>query len=262
MSLDMQAVKDKIRQYVLGLGVDDVGFASVKDYISPRSPKIEDLFPSAKSMVVMAFKEMSNCDSPSHLMAMSGRLDLMEFMRSCNYKLGRFIEKEFKRRAMSVPISYPQDMGNNTMGLIGEVSLRHAAQAAGLGRFGRHNLIIHPKMGSRVLFSAVLNELDLPSDPPVSEDLCIYCDICIQECPSGALNEEGKTNPSKCLRSAQPYGIGGSIGFWSKLLKAAPDEQKKLLVSEEYMKLYQAQIIGYQYHCFKCLSSCPVGDFF
>jgi epoxyqueuosine reductase QueG len=140
-------------------------------------------------------------------------MDLMEFTRSCNYKLTRFLEKEFHVQAMSVPVSYPLDINDKTNGLIGEVSLRHAALAAGLGLFGRHNLIMHPRMGTRVIYTAVLNELDLPSDPQVTEDPCIYCDICVESCPVGALDEEGKTHVMKCLRNSQPYGMGGAMGF-------------------------------------------------
>lgn len=51
-----EEAKTRIRQFVLDLGVDDVGFANIKDYSSPRSPKIETIFPTARSMVVMAFK--------------------------------------------------------------------------------------------------------------------------------------------------------------------------------------------------------------
>ena len=43
-------MKDKIRKFVLGLGLDDVGFASVSDYRSPQSPDIETLFPGVKSI--------------------------------------------------------------------------------------------------------------------------------------------------------------------------------------------------------------------
>lgn len=256
----IEEIKSKIRQYAMELEVDDVGFANVKDYNSPRSPKIEDLFPSAKSIIVLTYRESSHGESPSPYIAMGGRTDLMEFSRSVNYKLTRFIEKEFHIRAMSVPASYPLDMGGKAMGLIGEVSLRHAAYAAGLGNFGRNNLIIHPRLGARVLFTAVLCELDLPSDPPVTEDLCTYCNICVDECPGRALDEEGKTDNMKCLRNSQPYGIGTSIGFWSKLIKSSPEEQKKLLFSEAFMKMYQAQMIGFQYFCFKCLYDCPIGQ--
>jgi len=258
--MSIEGIKNRIKKYVMDLGVDDIGFANLVDYSSPQSPKIDTLFPEAKSMVVMAFKETSSCESPSNQLCMNGRMDLMEFSRSCNYKTSRFLDREFNVRAMSVPMSYPLDMSAKSMGLIGEVSLRHAALAAGLGNFGRHNLIIHPRFGTRVIFTAILSELDLPSDPPVTEDLCTDCKICIESCPAGALNEEGKTDRLKCLRVSQPHGIGGSIGFWNKFIKSSADEQKKMFLSEDFMRLYQAQIIGFHYYCFKCYTSCPIGQ--
>jgi epoxyqueuosine reductase QueG len=49
----------------------------------------------------------------------------------------------------------PQKIG------VGEVSLRHAAISAGLGAFGQHNLVAHPKFGTRVIFAAVLTKLEI-----------------------------------------------------------------------------------------------------
>jgi epoxyqueuosine reductase len=57
--------REAVRDFILGLGVDDVGFASVDDYQSPRTPSIESLFPGVRSMVVMAFRELSACEGPS-----------------------------------------------------------------------------------------------------------------------------------------------------------------------------------------------------
>ena len=140
-------MKEKIKEFVLGLGVDDVGIAAVKDYKSPRSPDLQSIFPGAKSLVVLAYKELSNCESENMQIAMGGRLDGLEFARSSNYRVARFLEREFKAKAMTVPPSYPLYMSYETKGTLGDVSLRHAAVAAGLGNFGRHNLVIHPKMG-------------------------------------------------------------------------------------------------------------------
>jgi epoxyqueuosine reductase QueG len=188
-------MKGKIKEFVLDLGVEDVGFGAVSDYNSPLSPSVDSIFPKAKSLVVMAYRELSNCESANQRIAMGGRLDSMEFARSCNYKVSRFIEKEFGTKAMSTPLSYPLNMQpENRFGLVADFSQRHAAVAAGLGNFGRHNLVIHPRLGTRVLFSTILTELELTPDPKVTEDLCIHCDMCVENCPGRALDEEGKTD--------------------------------------------------------------------
>ncbi|HWJ02356.1 MAG TPA: 4Fe-4S binding protein [Verrucomicrobiae bacterium] len=255
----MNDTKGKIREFVNSMLVDDVGFAAVGDYRSPKSPEIASIFPGVKSIIVLAYKELSNCDSDNMQIAMSGRLDLMEFSRSCDYKLARYLEREFKAKCMSVPASYPMEMSLETSGTIGDVSLRHAAVAAGLGVFGRHNIVIHPRFGSRVLFTAVLTDLVLEADPPAPADLCTECNACVDNCPAGALNEEGKTDVNKCLKNSQPYGLGGQIRFWSKFGAGSPEEQKKLLRDPEFWRMYQAGFIGFQYFCFNCLKSCPVG---
>jgi epoxyqueuosine reductase len=252
-------MKNVIRDYVLRLGVDDVGFASVDDYKSPRSPAVESLFPGARSMIVMAFRELSACECPSPQLAMNARLDLMEFTRSACYRVARYVETQLGSPAATVPISYPMDFASPEKRGAGEVSLRHAAVAAGLGAFGLHNLVVHPKLGTRVIFAAVLTKLDLTSDPPPENNPCTNCRLCIQACPAGALDAEGITDMLKCLRNSQPYGVGGSISFWIRFSQATHEEQKGMLRSPEYLSLYQSAFIGFQYFCFRCLAACPVG---
>ncbi|MCX7991842.1 MAG: 4Fe-4S binding protein, partial [Proteobacteria bacterium] len=197
-------MKEKIRNYALSLDIDDVGFLSARDYLSPRSPDLEKIHPEIKSIIVLAYKEPSSCESNNMQIAMNGRLDLLEFTRTCNYKMIRFIEKEFGAKAMSVPVSYPLEMSYETMGSIGDVSLRHCAVQAGLGVFGRHNLVIHPKFGTRLVFTAILTNIVLESDKKLGLELCTHCDLCVKSCPAGALNEEGKTDVIKCIRHSQP----------------------------------------------------------
>ena len=253
-------MKNKIRKFVMDQGVDDVGFAAVLDYKSPQSPMIETLFPGAKSIVVACVKEMSHVESPNPQIAMNGRLDIMEYARSTNYKISRFLEKECGAKAMSVPLSYPLELTPQNSRSVADVSLRHAAVAAGLGVFGRHNLVIHPRLGPRVLFMAVLTDLALLSDPPVTEEICNNCNICVESCPASALNVEGQTDFGKCLMVSQPYGLAKIIGFWMKWVCKSPDEQRSMLLTKDFFMTYQASFIGFQYFCFKCYSSCPVGS--
>ncbi|UFS70834.1 hypothetical protein LPW11_01295 [Geomonas sp. RF6] len=252
-------MKERIRTFAQSLGIEEVGFASSEDYRSPRSPELESLFPGVRSIVVLAFPELSSCQSPSPQMAMGARLDLMEFSRSACYRIARFVENHLGAPAMTVPISYPMDFSRREKMAVAEVSLRHAAVAAGLGTFGRHNLVVHPRFGTRVLFAAVLTALDIPSDPPQEKNPCTSCGLCVRGCPAGALEEEGKTDVVKCLGKSQPHGMRASVGFWSRFGDASPEEQKGMLQSPEYFSMYHAASMGYQYFCFNCLAACPVG---
>ena len=253
-------MKARIKEFVLGCGVDDVGIAAVGDYRSQKSPDLQTIFPGVRSIVVLAYQELSNCESENMQIAMAGRLDALEFARSSNYKVARFLEKEFKAKAMTVPPSYPLQMSYETKGTLGDVSLRHAAIAAGLGNLGRHNLVIHPKMGSRVVFTAVMTNLELSSDSPPTEKLCNDCNACVENCPAHALDEEGKTDQMKCLKNSQPYGIGSEIRFWTKFAESPAEEQKKMVRDVNFWRLYQAGFIGFQYFCFNCVKSCPIGQ--
>ncbi len=257
-------MKDEIRKLARSLGVDDVGVddvgvAAAADYHSPLSPPLDSIAPGTRSIVVLAYRELSTCESPSPQIAMGGRLDVMGFARSCTYRVARLLEARSGARAMTVSASYPLEMSARTKGTVGEVSLRHAAVAAGLGSLGRHNLVIHPEMGSRVVFTAVLTDLEIPADGPLSEDLCTGCERCVRTCPGEALAEEGRTHVMRCLKVSQPYGIGGSIRFWARFGAASPEERTAMLRDPAYWRLYQAAFIGFQYFCFRCMASCPVG---
>jgi len=254
-----EAVKQDIKDFALQLGVDDAGFAAVAEYNSPLTPALDTIFPQARTLIVMAYREASHCESENMRIAMGGRLAIMDFMKSSTYKLAHFLERKYRAKAMMMPGSYPSNISPEAkFGLLGDFSHRHAAIAAGLGNWGRHNLVVHPTLGARVLFSTILSDLQLPSDQPVTQELCSKCNICVKSCPGGALDEEGKTDQMKCLAHSQPYGVGANIHFWTRFTDSPPDEQKKMMRSPEYMRLYQAAFIGYQYHCFKCYSMCPI----
>lgn len=73
-------------------------------------------------------------------LAMNGRIDKDYLIRGNNYKIGNYLEDNFNAKIISIPTASPLMNGK------GMISLRHAAVAAGLGNFGRHNLVIHPKI--------------------------------------------------------------------------------------------------------------------
>jgi epoxyqueuosine reductase len=250
--------KEQIKQFGYELGTDAVGFAATEDYQSQKSPDPRTILPNVKSIIVLGYRELNGAvESENNRVSMASRMGAMEFSLKNNYLMARYIEDHSQVKTAPVSFSYPLDMGPEVMGFVGDVSMRHAAIAAGLGVFGRHNLVIHPRFGTRIIFTAVLTELDLHPDAPVQEELCTQCGRCVEACPGQALDEEGKTDMIKCLKASQPYGIGGAIRYFRQFIGASAEEQKGLLKDPMLLHLYQAQFIRFQYTCFKCMAVCP-----
>jgi len=251
-------MRDEIRAKGLELGADAVGFAAIDDYASVRARNPRTILPTVRSMVVLGYRELDGpIESDNARASFAARMGTMELGTRNNYLLARQIEDRCRVKATPVPFSYPLDMGSEARGLIGDISLRHAAVAAGLGVLGRHNLVIHPRFGTRIVFTAILTELDLGSDQPVDDELCDRCNLCVEACPAGALDEEGKTDALRCLRTSQPYGIGGTVRYLRKFLEANPQEKRELLKDPTLLQIYQSQFIGFHYYCFSCMAACP-----
>jgi ferredoxin len=76
-----------------------------------------------------------------------------------------------------------------------ELILPPAAAAAGIGKIGRHGLLVHPEYGSRVRLSAVTTDLPLSPSPAPSSgassfdmvDFCEKCGACASFCPKGSI---------------------------------------------------------------------------
>ena len=251
-------MEEEIRDFILGLGADDVGFARCSDYDSPRSYEIGRFLADAASIIVVAFQVLSSCESPSASVALNGYLDLGAFARTVSYRVAHFLENRMGASVAAIPLSYPYEIHNDRRA-VADFSHRHAAVAAGLGTFGRHNLVVHPRFGTRVNFVSFVTDLALAPSPRITGDLCVHCDLCVKNCPGGALDQEGRTDLMKCMQHSLPYGVGADAAYWGKLLNSSPEEQREMLKDERFARLRQSLVLGNQYQCFNCMKSCPVG---
>lgn len=68
------------------------------------------------------------------------------------------------------------------------VSHKHVGRAAGLGWFGRNNLLVNPALGSRFRLVTVLTDMPLEPAAPLDRD-CGACRACAAACPAGAIKE-------------------------------------------------------------------------
>ena len=75
---------------------------------------------------------------------------------------------------------------------------RAAARRAGIGWQGKNTNILVPGLGSNVVLGSILTDADLPQGEPML-DGCGTCTRCVPACPTGALDEPGVLDASRCL---------------------------------------------------------------
>ncbi len=103
---------------------------------------------------------------------------------------------------------------------------------AGLGFFGKNNLLIHPEFGSYFFIGSLLLDLELEPDLPIGEG-CQGCGECLSACPGGALTEEFGFDCNRCISYLT--------------------QKKTLSESEQALVMAQSSVYG----CDVCQQVCP-----
>lgn len=73
------------------------------------------------------------------------------------------------------------------------------AMEAGLGWQGRHSIVINNKIGSFFFIGIIILDHAIDYDQPYKEERCGNCRLCIDLCPTGAINENGTIDTRKCI---------------------------------------------------------------
>ncbi|MDD5449135.1 MAG: hypothetical protein PHO42_00860 [Candidatus Omnitrophica bacterium] len=84
--------------------------------------------------------------------------------------------------ALPVPASQIVDWEKQTA----HVSHKRVAQLSGIGWLGLHNLIVHPKYGSRIRLATLLTDMPVKTDKPLKNG-CAECGRCAAVCPANAI---------------------------------------------------------------------------
>jgi epoxyqueuosine reductase len=108
---------------------------------------------------------------------------------------------------------------------------REGAARAGVGFYGKNTLLITRHHGSWVVLGTVVTTAEIERSSPLALD-CGSCTRCIDACPTGALDEPGVLDSTKCL------------SYWSQAPAPVPVE-------------YRGAMGSYVYGCDICQDVCP-----
>ena len=209
-----------VKEYGINAGATVVGIANSSDFSqAPKGFKPNDALDGCKSVIVLGnpFPIESFENSIEYTKV---RNAMAKKMTSIAKELAKQIKNDgYKTKAIS-SIGGKYLNGEH----FGIISLKHAAELAGLGQITRNYLLTNMEYGNRLWFSAVLCDADLIVDEKIELDICNDCDKCLESCPSGALanstlekkecskyykmvNRKLEIQCFKC-RAVCPYGFG------------------------------------------------------
>ena len=98
---------------------------------------------------------------------------------------------------------------------------REAASRSGVGFYGKNTLLITQRHGSWVVLGTLVTDAELEITPPLDAD-CGSCRLCIDACPTGALDEPGTLDSTRCL------------SYWTQSADEMPVEYRSKLGAQVY----------------------------
>jgi epoxyqueuosine reductase len=182
--MDTASNSRELKAFALDLGFDLAGIADVTSLRDDfrLEPGTRARFPLALSLG-KALSDAVLDDIRDHPTSI-----YFHHYRQMNFFLDRgallladWIQKE-GFRSLAVAASQIVDWDNQRAHL----SHKHVGRAAGLGWFGRNNLLVNPVFGSRFRLVTVLTDLPVEPDSPLERD-CGTCRACADACPAGAI---------------------------------------------------------------------------
>jgi epoxyqueuosine reductase len=98
---------------------------------------------------------------------------------------------------------------------------REAAARAGVGFYGKNTLLITRRHGSWVVLGTLVTDVEIEPTPPLHAD-CGSCTLCIEACPTDALDEPGTLDATRCL------------SYWTQSPEPIPEEYREPLEDQVY----------------------------
>ena len=190
-----EALTRNLKELALNKGADMVGVASVDRFDgAPDGHHPLDVLSGCKSVIslgrrfVMGILDMLD---PAR-QRLSYKHHMYAHINTYNshtaYEIALYLENN-GHAAYAVQPTTPYEPQTR----MGVVSHRHAAVLAGLGRFGKSNLVLTPQFGPRNRFVTILTTARLIADPLLETDLCTNCNTCRTMCPAQAWDPQSGT---------------------------------------------------------------------
>lgn len=227
-----------LKKYIINkskeLYIDEVGFTDcgslerVKDYLIGRKEKgkqtefeeenvekrirPELLLESCKTIIVIGVSY--NID-----VSRKARVKLKGSLSKSSWGIDYHIVLKEKMERLIKEIRKVEEFNYKYFVDTGPLIDREIANKAEIGYYGKNCSIINDEYGSFMFLGYILTDLDVRFKSGGIENKCGDCNLCLDACPTGALEEPFKLNPKKCIsyltqtKEKIPYELREKMGM-------------------------------------------------
>ncbi len=268
----MEEITERIKKFVLGLGADVVGVASVAEIkkIVPEGYSPDDLLKGAKSVVVAGAQRNTAGTWLTTNIDIIFRYPGRGFRDNIPFRTSVLLEREYGHRAVAIT----PNMFDT--GFVPVISLKCLAEHAGLGTRSMAGGIILNKQYGMLGFGAVITTMPLVPDGPMAEPVCPHsaCNTmwkrrqgtpCMEACRaiSGKI-ENGRLKEVEwfrqlCATRSNTTMNTAFIRLLSEIAEEEDYERRKYLAIGQARKYEEdpgGRTIGGR--CIECMRVCPV----
>ena len=280
-------IKSMIKEAALKHGMDLCGVAGVDRFSeAPEGRHPTKTLPGCKSVIVVAARLLDGIVQANFRTFEDGREDLKGLWATYGYTMLPNFALTYACYAVAQTIerstgqiATPLSTGPMTNGI--QISIRHAAVAAGLGEFGWMSIVLTPEFGPRNRFGVILTTAEIEPDPMYGgPPLCnpAACTVCTDCCPTNAIGVYGSENCHSCAVGDNKYtyakiafprcqvvteGLRKEFGGAKNWVSSHDPSPKEIEDARAKMPL---SVTGLQHteswHCGRCQSYCPVGQWY
>lgn len=239
-------MKNIITDIAKKIGIDVIGFTDVTDYgylqefLVSRKDKgfssefeeqdiikrldARNILPGCKSIIAIALPYAEGYEKSKA--PDKGLLSVVSYNEDYHTKVKKILENlagEIKKH-----FNFEYAACVDTTPLID----REICRNAGIGHYGKNNLLISESYGSFMNLGYLLTDIEIQCVKSQAVDICKDCTICIKSCPNNAIMEGGILDATRCVSALT---------------------QTKKYISADYRKNMRNQIYG----CDICQLVCP-----
>jgi epoxyqueuosine reductase len=172
----------------------DAGMNDEMDYLArdiDNRINPDSIFPGAKSLVVTGLSYNSEI-----MQRDAGAPVISRYTYGSDYH--KVIKNKLKELLIWIRRGKP---GADGKALVDSSSILEKpwAREAGLGWQGRHSILINKEIGSFFFIGILILNIELDYDPPFTGELCGECSLCVEACPTGAINDNRTIDTRRCI---------------------------------------------------------------